>query len=105
MIVKLLLNTRMIWMIFIKLLKNTIQNKKREILIVFNDMIADMFSNKKLLIRGRNLNISRVFIAQSYFAVSKKYWTKIYTLFYYKNSKQTRTSTNRIFRKTSFIRY
>ena len=39
-------------------------NKKREILIVFDDMIADMLSNKKiypivtvLFIRGRKLNI------------------------------------------------
>ena len=41
-------------------------------------MIADMLSNKKLnpivtelFIRGRKLNISLVFITQSYFAVSK----------------------------------
>ena len=47
-------------------------------MIVFDDMIADMLSNKKLnpvvtelLIRGRELNISLVFIMQSYFAVSK----------------------------------
>ena len=53
-------------------------NKKRKILIVFDDMIADMLSNKKLnpivtelLIRGRKLNISLVFITQSYFAVPK----------------------------------
>ena len=53
-------------------------NKKRKILIVFDGMIADMLSNKKhnrivteLLIRGRKLNISLVFMTQSYFAVSK----------------------------------
>ena len=53
-------------------------NKKQKILIVFDDRIADMLSNKKLnpiitevFIRGRKLNISLVFIAQSYFAVSK----------------------------------
>ena len=47
-------------------------------LIVFDDMIADMHSNKKLnpiitelFIRGRKLNISLVFITQSYFAVLK----------------------------------
>ena len=47
--------------------------KKRKILIVFDDMIADMINNKKLnsivtelFIRGRNLNISLVFITQSY---------------------------------------
>ena len=44
-------------------------NKKRKILIVFDDMIAHMFSNKKvspivteLFIRGRKLSISLVFI-------------------------------------------
>ena len=52
-------------------------NKKRKILIVFNNMIADMLINKKLnpitelFIRGRNLNISLVFIKQSYFSGSK----------------------------------
>ena len=52
-------------------------NKKRKILIVFNNMIADMLINKKLnpitelFIRGRNLNISLVFITQSYFSGSK----------------------------------
>ena len=41
-------------------------------------MIADMLSNKKrnpvvteLFIRGRKLNVSLVFITQSYFAVPK----------------------------------
>ena len=55
-------------------------NKKRKILIVFDDVIATMFSNKKLnpivtelFIRGRKLNISLVFIRQSYFVVPKKY--------------------------------
>ena len=63
-------------MIFIKILKNKIQIKNEKILIVFNHMIADMLSNKKLnpivtklFIRGRKLDISRVFITQSYFAV------------------------------------
>ena len=58
-----------------KILKNTIQIKKRKILIVFDDVFAD---NKKLnptvtelFIRGRKLNISLVFITQSYFAVPK----------------------------------
>ena len=46
--------------------------KKRKILIVFDDMIADMINNKKfnplvtkLFIRGRKLNICIVFITQS----------------------------------------
>ena len=52
-------------------------NKKWKIL-VFDDMIADMLSNKKfnpivteLFIRERKLNISLVFIIQSYSAVPK----------------------------------
>ena len=52
--------------------------KKRKILIAFDDMIADVINNEKLnpvvtglLIRGRKLNISIVFITQSYFKVSK----------------------------------
>ena len=53
-------------------------NKKRKILIVFDDMIADMLSNErinpigsKLFIGGRKLDISLVFITQFYFAVPK----------------------------------
>ena len=52
--------------------------KKCKILIVFDNMIADMINNKKLnavvtelVIRGRKLNISIVFITQSYFKVPK----------------------------------
>ena len=52
--------------------------KKRKILIVFDDMIADMINNKKLnpvvtelFIRRRKLNVSIVFITQSYFKVPK----------------------------------
>ena len=53
-------------------------NKKRKRFIVFDVMILDMLSNKKLnpvvtelFIRGRELNIYLVFITQSYFAVPK----------------------------------
>ena len=66
----------MVWMICIKILKNKIQTKK--ILIVFDDMIADMLSSNKLnpivtelFIRDRKLNTSLVFITQSYFALPK----------------------------------
>ena len=52
--------------------------KENKILIVFHDMIADMINNKELdsivtelFIRGRKLNISLVFITQSYFKVPK----------------------------------
>ena len=64
-------------MMFIKILMITILIKKI-ILIVFDDMIADMINNKilnsivtELFIRGRKLNISLVFITQSYFKVPK----------------------------------
>ena len=53
-------------------------NKKRDILVAFDNMIADMVSNKKvnpittgLFLRGRKLNISLVFITQTYFAVNE----------------------------------
>ena len=52
--------------------------EKRRVLIVFDDMIADIESNKKLspivtelILRGRKLNISIVFILQFYFKVPK----------------------------------
>ena len=52
--------------------------RKRKILIVFDDLIADIMSNKKfqaiikeLFIRCRKLNISFVLITQSYFSVPK----------------------------------
>ena len=56
-------------------------NKKRKILIIFDDTIADMLSIKnsivtELFIRSRKLNI------------------KYNTLFCYENSKQNRPSTN-----------
>ena len=38
----------MIWVIFVKILKNTVQINKRKLLIVFDDMIADILSNKNL---------------------------------------------------------
>ena len=52
--------------------------RKRKTFIVFDDMIADIMTNKKfqaiikeLFIRCRKLNISLVFITQSYFSVPK----------------------------------
>ena len=59
-------------------LKITIQIKKEDVLIVFDDMMPDIFNNKKLnskvaklFIRGRKLNNSIVFIIQLYFKVPK----------------------------------
>ena len=53
-------------------------DKENKILIVFDDMIADMINNKKLnsvvtelFIRGRKLKISIVVITQSYFKIPK----------------------------------
>ena len=52
--------------------------KKRKVLIVFDDMVADMINNEELnpivtelFIRGRKLNFSIVFITQSWFKVPK----------------------------------
>ena len=54
-------------MIFIKINPN----KKRNILVVFDDVIAEMLSNKKfhpivteIFVRDRKLNISLIFITQ-----------------------------------------
>ena len=54
------------------------RNRKRKILIVFDDMIADIMSNKEfqtivkeLFVRCRKLNTSLAFITQSYFSVPK----------------------------------
>ena len=65
-------------MIFIKILKNTIQIKNAKYWSYFDRIIVDMLSNKKgnpivtkLFIRGRKLSISPVFITQFYFAVLK----------------------------------
>ena len=46
-------------------------NKKRKILIVFDDAIADKLSNKKLFIRDRKLKIP-LFITQSYTILYQK---------------------------------
>ena len=53
-------------------------DKENKILIVFDDMIADMIHNKKLdsivtelFIRGKKLSISLVFTTQSYFKFPK----------------------------------
>ena len=58
-----------------KNIDNNNLDKENKILIVFDDMIADMINKKLnsivtgLFIRGRKLNISLVFISKSYFKV------------------------------------
>ena len=68
MIQKLLLNTNMIWMIFIEIFKNTFRIRKKK-LIVFDDMIAFLLNNKslnptviELFVARRKLNISLVLL-------------------------------------------
>ena len=68
MILKSLSNAQMIWIIVMNILKYN-SNKKGKILIVFDDMIADMLSNKKL-----NLIVTELFIRGTN-------WT--FLLFYY----------------------
>ena len=67
-----LLSVQIEWMTFIRILMITTQTHKK-ILIVFDDMIADIMTNKKfqaiiqeLFVRCKKLNISLVFITQSY---------------------------------------
>ena len=69
-------------------------DKENKILIVFDDMIADMIQNKKLnsvvaelFIRGRKLDISLGFITQSYFKVPKDVRLNTTHFFYHKNFK------------------
>ena len=61
-----------------KSINDYILNRRRKILIVFDDMIADIMTNKKfqaiikeLFLRCRKINIPLVFITQSYFSVPK----------------------------------
>ena len=76
-------------------------NKKCKILIVFDDMISDVLSNKKLnpirtelFIRGRKLNITYAFIWRSYFAEPKK--IKLNSMHYYIMKFQTNQSFNKL---------
>ena len=75
---KVLWNIQMMCYMYTKVLKITTLIKKIKMLMVFDDMIADMINNKKLkpivtelFIRGRKLNNSIVFIKQSYSKVPK----------------------------------
>ena len=81
--------------------------QKRKVLIVFDDMIVGIMTNKKfqatikdLFIRCRKLNISLVFITQSYFTVPKE--VRFNTLLNNENSQQKRITKYCI---QSFRRY
>ena len=67
-------------------------NPDKKVLILFDDMIADMINNKKLnpivtvlFIRGRKLNIFIVFITKSYFKVSNDVILNSTHFFHYEN--------------------
>ena len=69
-------------------------DKEQKILIVFDDMIAEIINDKKLnsiatelFIRGTKLNISLVFMTQSYFKLSKDLRLNSTNFFYCENSK------------------
>ena len=72
-----LLSDQIRWMTFMRILMITIQAEKENEMF-FDDMIPDIMANKKsqainkeLFVRCRKLNISLVFITQSYFYVPK----------------------------------
>ena len=77
-------------------------NKKRKILAFFDDLMSDILSNEKLnlivtelSIRDRNLNIFLFLLCNLILLWQKNIrLNSTHYLFYYENSKQTRTSTN-----------
>ena len=74
MILKLLLNTELIWMIFIKILKNKIQIRNIKYCLFLLIWLLICLVIKKLTIpetsiRGSKVKINVVFIARSYLAV------------------------------------
>ena len=86
-------------------------SRKRKILIVFDDMIADIMSNKKfqaiikeLFIRYRKKNISLEFITQSYFSVPKdvRLNSTLYLIMKINNRKELQ-DLQRMYKKTVFF--
>ena len=78
------MKNRKVFIDYLQLADNACENlkdnnpTKKNVLIVFDDMIEDMEGNKKLssivtelFIRGRKLDILLLFISQSYFKVPK----------------------------------
>ena len=79
-------------------------NKKRGMLLLCEDMISDMLSNKKfqpvvteLFMKTKRQKTKHFscFYYAILFRWAKKYQTKFYPLLYYKNCKQTRALSNR----------
>ena len=76
-------------------------NRKQKILVVFDDMIAAMLSNKRLnaivtnlFITRRKLNISHVFITKSYFTVPKN--IRLISTHYFVTKFQTKENFNKL---------
>ena len=76
-------------------------NKKRKVLIVIDEPIIEMRSNKnlnpivtKLFIKGKKIKCLSCFYYEIFFLLLQKYYTNIKTLFRYENFMQTKTSTN-----------
>ena len=63
-------------------------SRKCNVLIVVDDMIDDMVSNKKLNPIVTELNISTVFITHFYFQAPKDVILNYTLFFYYENSKK-----------------
>ena len=68
-------------------------NKENQILIIFDDMITNMIHNKKLnsivselFVRGRKVNISLVFMTQSYFKVPEDVRPNTSQSFFYRKN-------------------
>ena len=78
-ILKVFLNTWIIWMVFMKILKNKIEIRNAKYWLHLTIWLLTFLVIKKLnptvtelFIRGRKSNISLVYIAQSSFALEKK---------------------------------
>ena len=70
---------------FYKIIEVSNPNKKSKVLILFDDMVADMLSNKNLnpivtefFIRGRKPNISLVFITQKEGKIQENFLNSIH---------------------------
>ena len=90
------MNTQIIWIISMEILKNIFQinNSKYDKLLLITWLLTSLVIKKlnpivtELFIIGRKLNISFIFITQSYFAVVKNVGlNSMQYLFYYENSK------------------
>ena len=93
-LLKPLLRNQMIWMMFMKIMKNTIEisNAKYWPFLMIWWLICLVIKNNstatEIFIGGRNLDSSLVFIIE--FCYTKKYCIKFYTLLHYESLKQPR---------------